>query len=204
VVGERFVVRLPLADQENQGRGRRDECHEARIQGSGARARDADHRSATTTSTTGPRSLGPYAGRREEVTAVWWRDMKVLATCANVSVKLGGLGMEICGFGLHARSGGASSDDLVAWAPYIEHCIQEFGPDRVMFESNFPVDRFSCDYVYRLLALAARRSEFSDDFVCGAKIALREGPLTFSAGFDPVANEIGNSDWPTRAISGVD
>jgi L-fuconolactonase len=95
-----------------------------------------------------PLGVGPYAGRREEVMAVWRRDMKVLATCANVSVKLGGLGMEICGFDLHARPGGASSDDLVAaWTPYIEPCIQEFGPDRCMFESNFPVDRFSCDYV---------------------------------------------------------
>ncbi len=33
-----------------------------------------------------------------------------------------------------------------AWRPYIETCIEAFGPDRCMFESNFPVDLGACDY----------------------------------------------------------
>jgi hypothetical protein len=37
-----------------------------------------------------------------------------------------------------------------------------------------------------------------------AKIALLEGALIFSAGFDPVANENGSSDWRTPVISDVD
>ena len=41
----------------------------------------------------------------------------------------------------------ASSEQLAAeWKPYIETCIQAFGPTRCMFESNFPVDIGSCDY----------------------------------------------------------
>ena len=32
------------------------------------------------------------------------------------------------------------------WGPYIETCIEAFGPKRAMFESNFPVDEVSCDY----------------------------------------------------------
>ena len=30
--------------------------------------------------------------------------------------------------------------------PYYLHCIEAFGPDRCMFESNFPVDKVSCSY----------------------------------------------------------
>ena len=33
-----------------------------------------------------------------------------------------------------------------AWRPYIEICIEAFGVDRCMFESNFPVDKVSCSY----------------------------------------------------------
>ena len=95
-----------------------------------------------------PLGVGRHAGRRKEVFADWSRDMTELARCGNVTVKLGGLGMPLAGFDFHERTGGGSSDDLAAaWAPYIETCIQAFGPTRCMFESNFPVDRPSCSYV---------------------------------------------------------
>ena len=45
------------------------------------------------------------------------------------------------------RSGGASPEQLVeAWGEPIRWCIETFGPDRCMFESNFPVDGVSCTY----------------------------------------------------------
>jgi predicted TIM-barrel fold metal-dependent hydrolase len=95
----------------------------------------------------GPLGIGPYAGRRDEVFAGWARDIQELATCPNVWVKLGGLGMAICGFGFHKRETPPSSDELAqAWRPYLETCIEAFGTDRGMFESNFPVDRVSCTY----------------------------------------------------------
>ena len=35
-----------------------------------------------------------------------------------------------------------SSEELAAlWRPYIETCIELFGPQRCMFESNFPVEK---------------------------------------------------------------
>ena len=41
----------------------------------------------------------------------------------------------------------ASSDELAqAWRPYVETCIEAFGPQRAMFESNFPVDKVYCSY----------------------------------------------------------
>ena len=33
-----------------------------------------------------------------------------------------------------------------AWRPYVETCIEAFGPKRCMFESNFPVDKLSAPY----------------------------------------------------------
>ena len=31
-------------------------------------------------------------------------------------------------------------------APWMNHCIEQFGPDRSMFESNFPPDKVSFSY----------------------------------------------------------
>jgi predicted TIM-barrel fold metal-dependent hydrolase len=35
---------------------------------------------------------------------------------------------------------------LKAWAGPIRHCLDLFGPDRCMFESNFPVDKTTLSY----------------------------------------------------------
>ena len=62
-------------------------------------------------------------------------------------MKLGGLGMRINGFKFHHRERPPSSRDLAdAWRPYIDTCIEAFGPKRCMFESNFPVDKISGSY----------------------------------------------------------
>jgi predicted TIM-barrel fold metal-dependent hydrolase len=95
----------------------------------------------------GPLGIGPYADRRAEVFETWRRDIQDLARRPNVWVKLGGLGMPVCGFGFHKRDPKPGSEELAeAWRPYLETCIEAFGADRGMFESNFPVDRASCDY----------------------------------------------------------
>jgi len=95
----------------------------------------------------GPLGIGPYEGKRDAVFSEWRRDMKHLASCPNVSVKLGGLGMLVAGFALHERPVPPSSEDLArAWRPYMEACIEDFGAPRCMFESNFPVDKAMCSY----------------------------------------------------------
>ena len=91
--------------------------------------------------------IGVYAGRREEIFAAWRKGMADLARCGNVSVKLGGLAMEYCGFGWHERPKPPTSQELAeATRPYYETAIELFGADRCMFESNFPVDKVSCSY----------------------------------------------------------
>ena len=64
-----------------------------------------------------------------------------------MAVKLGGLGMMIFGFDLQLMDAPPSSELLAeTWKPFLETAIEAFGPSRGMFESNFPVDKQSCDY----------------------------------------------------------
>jgi L-fuconolactonase len=91
--------------------------------------------------------IGPYRGRRQEILAGWKKDIAELAKCPNVYMKLGGVGMPSFGFDFHERDLPPSSEDLAAaWRMYIEPCIEAFGPDRCMFESNCPPDKQSGDY----------------------------------------------------------
>lgn len=90
----------------------------------------------------GPLAIGPYAGKRDEVFADWSRDLRELATCPNVWVKLGGLAMATNG----PPAGTTSAELAQAWRPYLETCIEAFGPQRSLFESNFPVDSYGATY----------------------------------------------------------
>ncbi|MEA2730218.1 MAG: L-fuconolactonase, partial [Acetobacteraceae bacterium] len=91
--------------------------------------------------------VGPYSGHRQEVLTGWRKDINELAKCPNVYCKLGGLGMISVGFDFHERDIPPSSEDLAAaWRQYIEPCIEAFGVERCMFESNFPPDKQSCSY----------------------------------------------------------
>jgi len=91
--------------------------------------------------------VGPYAGRTAAILPQWKKSIAELAACPNVNMKLGGLGMTSFGFGFHEREAPPSSQELAdTWRPYVETCIEAFGPARCMFESNFPPDKQSCGY----------------------------------------------------------
>jgi predicted TIM-barrel fold metal-dependent hydrolase len=95
----------------------------------------------------GPLGIGPYAGRAKDIYAEWKKSISEVATCPNVVAKLGGINMEINGFGWHERSRPPGSQELCdATRHYYEYTIEKFGVDRCMFESNFPVDMASCSY----------------------------------------------------------
>jgi L-fuconolactonase len=91
--------------------------------------------------------VGPYAGRQKERFAAWHAHIRALAQCPNVAMKLGGLGMPTCGLP-SAFAGTAPISEQLAenWRPYVESCIEAFGPDRCMFESNYPVDFVTAPY----------------------------------------------------------
>ena len=95
----------------------------------------------------GPMGIGSWAGRRDEVFAAWKSAVTELATCPNVVAKVGGIQMVVNGYGWHERDRPPTSDDLLAAnRDWYLHTIDQFGPDRCMFESNFPVDKLSCSY----------------------------------------------------------
>lgn len=114
--------------------------------------------------------IGPYAGKHDEIFVKWHRSIGALAACRNVLVKLGGLGLTRCGFGFHRLPEPASSERLAqVWRPWIETCIEAFGSDRCMFESNFPVDRRSTSYAvlwnaFKRIAVGASDTEKADLF----------------------------------------
>ena len=94
-----------------------------------------------------PLGIASYEGRREQRFGIWRDNLRKLAALPNVSVKLGGLAMPFCNFPSFMQTPSAPSSQLAAeWKPYVETCIECFGPQRCMFESNFPVDLGSCTY----------------------------------------------------------
>ncbi|MEM8743489.1 MAG: amidohydrolase family protein [Pseudomonadota bacterium] len=112
----------------------------------------------------GPVGIGPYEGKSEEVFAHWRKMIDGLAACPNVYAKLGGLNMEVNGFGWHERDKPPTSDELLAATRhYFDYQIEKFGVERCMFESNFPVDKVSCSYtvVWNMFKKLAR--DFSAD-----------------------------------------
>jgi predicted TIM-barrel fold metal-dependent hydrolase len=87
---------------------------------------------------------GHFAGRDDEVLPAWKQGMAEVAACPNIYLKLGGIGMPRMGFDWFTRDKPIGSEELArAMAPVIAPCIEAFGPERCMFESNFPVDKVS-------------------------------------------------------------
>lgn len=91
--------------------------------------------------------IGSYANRDDEVLPAWRRGIAAVAQCPNVVLKLGGVGQHRFGFGWHNRATPIGSEELAAaLSPLMHYCIEQFGPQRCMFESNFPVDKISYSY----------------------------------------------------------
>lgn len=105
----------------------------------------------------------------------WKVKVLELAKRPNVVMKLGGLANERTNFGFNRRAEDVGEDELVAtWGPYIETCIEAFGPDRCMFESNFPVDQCATNYVtlwnvFKRIAANYSASEKADLFAGTAR-----------------------------------
>jgi L-fuconolactonase len=94
-----------------------------------------------------PLGIGRYAGTQRERFGAWADNIRALAALPNVVAKLGGLGMPVCGFESFRADPQATSEALAReWGPYFETCIEAFGAERCMFESNFPTESGTCSY----------------------------------------------------------
>jgi L-fuconolactonase len=122
---------------------------------------------------------GPYAGKSAEVMPVWRRSMAELARCPNVVVKLGGMINRGAAYDFHAAAAPPSSEAIAElWRPYVETCIELFGPARCMFESNFPVDKMGIGYralwnAFKRIVSGASEAEKRDLFAGTATRAYR-------------------------------
>ncbi len=110
-----------------------------------------------------PLGVEAYAGKRDEVFNAWQTSIARIAKCPNVVVKIGGLGIPLCGMGW-TNNAPTSSELARTTAPYYSYCIEKFGVERCMFESNFPVDKASYPYVtawnsFKLMTKGFSKSE---------------------------------------------
>ena len=116
----------------------------------------------------GRMGLGAYAGRQDEVFAEWSANVTELAKRENVAMKLGG-SMLLGGEKWNERDKPVSSEEFAEIRkPYLMHCIEQFGPNRCTFESNFPVD--NAVFGYGVLWNAYKR--VAADFSPSEKAAL--------------------------------
>ncbi len=74
----------------------------------------------------------------------WQEDIAELARYPNVYIKMSGLFMRILGHQFHKQDRLASKQEIYDLVfPLISHVLRHFGSYRVMFASNFSMDRVS-------------------------------------------------------------
>jgi L-fuconolactonase len=115
-----------------------------------------------------PLGYGRYAGQRDEVFLAWKASMTQISAHPNVSVKLGGMVTRLAAFDYLSLEAPPDSLALAThWRPYVETCIELFGAQRCMFESNFPVDKLGTGYTtlwnaFKRITAGASLSEKAD------------------------------------------
>ena len=111
-----------------------------------------------------PLNIASYKGTLSDTFDRWRNSVRAIAECDNVAIKLGGLAMPYCGMPEQGPAAGLGSDRLAAmWRPYIETCIEAFGAERAMFESNYPVDRWGASYPVLWNAFKHLAADCSDE-----------------------------------------
>jgi len=127
----------------------------------------------------GPVGTGPHAADMTATVADWSTGMARLASLPNVMVKLGGGGVPVLGFGFDREAVPPASVQLAeAWSTYFNVCVDLFGCERCMFESNFPVDKGMFSYhvlwnAFKRLAAGASVAEKTALFSGTARRAYR-------------------------------
>ncbi len=123
----------------------------------------------------------------EEEIRAWQASIDAIAACPNAVMKLGGAQMRIGdwepAYHMHQTDTPWSSDELLkTLLPRYQYALEAFGPERCMFESNFPVDKDCVSYrtlwnLFKKLAnqLGLSETEKSDAFSGTASKAYRLG-----------------------------
>jgi L-fuconolactonase len=108
--------------------------------------------------------IGPYSARSSESFDHWKSSLRELARRPNVFLKVGGMNMRLHGCAFIDRDRPPTSTELAdAWKLHVETCIEIFGPDRCMFESNFPPDKCGVSAVVLWNAFKRLAGPYSKD-----------------------------------------
>ena len=105
----------------------------------------------------------------EEEIQAWQKAIDSVAACSNTVMKLGGAQMRVGdwepAYHMHVADSPWSSDRFLdtLFSRY-QYAIEAFGPERCMFESNFPVDKDCISYgtLWNLFKKMANRLGLSD------------------------------------------
>ena len=89
---------------------------------------------------------GPYRGRTDEVFEQWKVGIARASERQNVFVKLGAMPIRMPSYAGDRTLPPGSEEVSAAWRPWMETCIEAFGVERSMYESNFPVQKRWCSY----------------------------------------------------------
>ena len=121
---------------------------------------------------------GPYKGKVDEVFAEWKAAILRLSKRENVLVKLGALPIRMPSYEGDRTMPPGSEEVAAAWRPWMETCIEAFGPARSMYESNFPVQKRWCSYqvcwnAFKRISAGASPTEKADLFAGAAARAYR-------------------------------
>lgn len=123
----------------------------------------------------GPLAVGPWAERQAEVQRDLREALTAVSRHPNVVLKLGGIGMIRLG-ALSMHDGRSPSSEALAerWGDLLRFGIDTFGPDRCLFESNYPVDGETASYrvlwnTFKLVSAGYSPGERADLFAGTAR-----------------------------------
>ncbi len=111
--------------------------------------------------------IDPEADEAE--VSAWKTAIDAVAACSNTVMKLGGAQMRVGDweppYHMHRAAVPWSSDQfMAALLPRYQYALEAFGPERCMFESNFPVDKDCISYrtLWNLFKKMANEMGLSD------------------------------------------
>jgi L-fuconolactonase len=121
---------------------------------------------------------GPYRGKTDEVFEEWKAAIVRVSKRDNVFVKLGALPIRMPSYDGDRSLPPGSEEVAAAWRPWMETCIDAFGPARSMYESNFPVQKRWCSYqvcwnAFKRISAGASAADKTDLFSGAAARAYR-------------------------------
>ena len=121
---------------------------------------------------------GPYRGKTDEVYTQWQAGIRRVSERDNVYVKLGAMPIRMPSYDGDRSLPPGSEEVAAAWRQWMEPCIDAFGAERSMYESNFPVQKRWCSYqvcwnAFKRISAGASASEKADLFAGAAARAYR-------------------------------